>query len=56
MKDRYGFTTVDLNQVGYRDEPYKQVTYFHSIARLMSRLVWSLKSEVLLDFVLVSLV
>ena len=56
MKDRYGFTTVDLNQVGYRDEPYKQVTYFHSIAHLMSRLVWSLKSKVLLDFVLVSLV
>ena len=22
MKDRYGFTTVDLNQVGYRDEPF----------------------------------
>ena len=22
MKDRYGFTTVDLQQVGYRDEPF----------------------------------
>ena len=22
MKDRYGFTTIDLNQVGYRDEPF----------------------------------
>ena len=22
MKDRYGFTMVDLNQVGYRDEPF----------------------------------
>ena len=22
MNDRYGFTTVDLNQVGYRDEPF----------------------------------
>ena len=22
MKDRYDFTTVDLNQVGYRDEPF----------------------------------
>ena len=22
MKDRYGFTMVDLNQVGYRDKPF----------------------------------
>ena len=22
MKDRYGLTTVDFNQVGYRDEPF----------------------------------
>ena len=22
MKDRYGLTTVDLNQVGYRDKPF----------------------------------
>ena len=22
MKDRYGFTTVDLQQVGYQDEPF----------------------------------
>ena len=31
MKDRYGFTTVDLNQVGYRDKPFvvaSQVSQF----------------------------
>ena len=53
MKDRYDFTTVDLNQVGYRDEPFvvssqvSQVFYVSDTRNKKRQVVLSGKRQVI---------